>query len=177
MDDPVNHPSHYTQYEHEVIELTEKLDFCLGNAAKYILRAEYKGNEEEDLNKAIWYLDRYVKLHESVEALIFLPDEVYDLAETFDKPLLGVLFRRGIDERVAAKQTIDAINQYLRDVEYLDIEKENQRLKEELEKMKEKSARSEAEIARLQVKLHDMDKNSVYLRRPGRDMFGAWIVY
>lgn len=45
MDDPVNHPSHYTQYEHEVIELTEQPDFCVGNACKYILRSPYKSNE------------------------------------------------------------------------------------------------------------------------------------
>lgn len=56
--DVVNHPKHYTQYKHEVIELTEKLGFCLGNAVKYILRAKFKGHEEEDLKKASWYLKR-----------------------------------------------------------------------------------------------------------------------
>lgn len=54
--DPVNHPAHYTQYPHEVIELTEQLGFCLGNAVKYILRADYKGHKSEDLKKAVWYL-------------------------------------------------------------------------------------------------------------------------
>lgn len=54
--DPVNHPAHYTQYPHEVIELTEQLGFCLGNAVKYILRADYKGHKSEDLKKAAWYL-------------------------------------------------------------------------------------------------------------------------
>ena len=40
MTDLVNHPQHYAEhYDHEVIELTQHLSFCLGNAVKYILRA------------------------------------------------------------------------------------------------------------------------------------------
>ena len=31
VDDNVNHPAHYTQFSHEVIELAATLDFCLGN--------------------------------------------------------------------------------------------------------------------------------------------------
>ena len=34
MSDPVNHPSHYTCYEHEVIELSLQLSFCMGNVVK-----------------------------------------------------------------------------------------------------------------------------------------------
>lgn len=58
MSDAVNHPPHYNQFPIEVIELTELMDFCLGNATKYVLRAEFKNNRDEDLNKAIWYLNR-----------------------------------------------------------------------------------------------------------------------
>ncbi len=58
MRDMVNHPPHYKQYNYEVIELTECFNFCVGNALKYVLRAPYKGKEEEDLKKAIWYLER-----------------------------------------------------------------------------------------------------------------------
>jgi len=57
--DAVNHPSHYTQYPVEVIELTRHMNFCKGNAVKYVARAGYKGGPEkelEDLDKAIWYL-------------------------------------------------------------------------------------------------------------------------
>lgn len=61
MSDPINSPSHYTQYEHEVIELTSQMDFCMGNVAKYILRAEHKGKKVEDLKKALWYLNYYVE--------------------------------------------------------------------------------------------------------------------
>lgn len=56
----VNHPNHYNQYQKEVIELVEKLGFDLGNCAKYILRAPYKGREKEDLEKAKWYLRHMV---------------------------------------------------------------------------------------------------------------------
>ncbi|MCG5031703.1 DUF3310 domain-containing protein [Mesosutterella sp. OilRF-GAM-744-9] len=67
--DPVNHPAHYTKYTREVIELTERCSFCLGNAFKYILRAPFKGRREEDIDKSLWYLDRYFS-----EASDFNPD-------------------------------------------------------------------------------------------------------
>jgi hypothetical protein len=57
--DAVNHPSHYTQYPVEVIELTRHMSFTRGNAVKYIARAGYKGGPEkelEDLEKAEWYI-------------------------------------------------------------------------------------------------------------------------
>lgn len=57
--DAVNHPSHYTQYPVEVIELTRHMSFNRGNAVKYVARAGFKGGPEkelEDIDKAIWYL-------------------------------------------------------------------------------------------------------------------------
>lgn len=71
MSDLVNHPSHYNMggpkgpdgtAKYEVIKVIEdwSLGFKLGNALKYILRAPHKGSEEQDLNKARWYLDRYI---------------------------------------------------------------------------------------------------------------------
>ena len=51
MNDNVNHPKHYLQYPCEVIEITEKLSFLRGNVIKYVLRAEFKGAELEDLKK------------------------------------------------------------------------------------------------------------------------------
>lgn len=58
---PVNHPKHYNQGGIEVIEVLKAfgwaVPFCLGNAVKYILRAEHKNNAIEDLEKARWYLD------------------------------------------------------------------------------------------------------------------------
>lgn len=60
--DMVNHPPHYTNHPSgvECIEITEHMNFCLGNAMKYIWRAGEKGDALEDLKKARWYLDREI---------------------------------------------------------------------------------------------------------------------
>jgi len=60
---PFNHPSHYQGQKYEVIDIIEdfELNFCLGNAIKYILRAGKKGDKKEDLRKAIWYLTREIE--------------------------------------------------------------------------------------------------------------------
>ena len=61
--DPVNHPGHYTSHPSgvECIQITEHLNFCLGNAIKYLWRAGLKGDSTEDLKKAAWYIDREIK--------------------------------------------------------------------------------------------------------------------
>lgn len=59
--DAVDMPSHYTQLPVEAIDITEHFNFCMGNALKYIWRADHKGKPIEDLRKAIWYLQREVK--------------------------------------------------------------------------------------------------------------------
>jgi hypothetical protein len=58
----VQHPTHYNAGEFEVIDVIEdwKLGFNLGNAVKYIARADHKGKELEDLKKAAWYLLRRI---------------------------------------------------------------------------------------------------------------------
>jgi hypothetical protein len=64
--DNVNHPSHYTSHLSgvEVIEITEHMNFCLGNAVKYLMRCDEKGNAIEDLRKAAWYIAREIKKRE-----------------------------------------------------------------------------------------------------------------
>lgn len=64
--DNVNHPSHYTHGQYEVIDIIEdwKLNYHLGNAVKYIARCEHKGNKKQDLLKAIWYLKREIEREE-----------------------------------------------------------------------------------------------------------------
>jgi hypothetical protein len=56
--DPVNHPKHYTAHPSgiECIEITRHMGFNLGNAMKYIWRADLKDNAIEDLEKAVWYI-------------------------------------------------------------------------------------------------------------------------
>lgn len=60
--DLVNHPPHYTAHPSgvECITVTEHMNFCRGNAVKYIWRAGDKGSEIEDLKKARWYIDREI---------------------------------------------------------------------------------------------------------------------
>lgn len=58
--DLVNHPPHYTKHPSgvECIQITEHMGFNLGNAVKYIWRADEKGNALQDLEKAAWYVNR-----------------------------------------------------------------------------------------------------------------------
>jgi len=60
--DPVNHPAHYKVGGIETIDFIEakKLGYHLGNAVKYISRADHKGNRKQDLEKAKWYIDRAI---------------------------------------------------------------------------------------------------------------------
>ena len=59
----VNHPKHYTNHTSgiECIQVTEHMNFCLGNAVKYIWRADLKNDAIEDLEKAIWYISREIQ--------------------------------------------------------------------------------------------------------------------
>ena len=61
--DQVNHPKHYVSHPSgvECIEITEHMNFNLGNAIKYIWRASLKGKEIEDLRKARWYVEREIQ--------------------------------------------------------------------------------------------------------------------
>ena len=65
VNDPVNHPSHYTFGRFEVLDVIEdwKLNFHRGQVIKYIARAGKKNAspEVEDLKKARFYLDREIQ--------------------------------------------------------------------------------------------------------------------
>ena len=62
MDDPVNQPAHYKVGGIETIDFIEakKLNYNMGNAVKYISRADHKLNKKQDLEKAVWYLNREI---------------------------------------------------------------------------------------------------------------------
>lgn len=61
--DAVNHPTHYTSHPSgvECIDVTQHMNFCLGNAVKYIWRADLKWDVIEDLNKAKWYIEKEIE--------------------------------------------------------------------------------------------------------------------
>ena len=130
--DPVNHPAHYTQYAHEVIELTEQLDFCLGNAVKYILRAPYKGNKIQDWEKAVWYLKRWeLNNRENLGNGRTFDASMRELADTYDDKCLTALFRsRTTYDGVMA--AIDFLETEIDFATHEALEKENEALKAQL---------------------------------------------
>lgn len=67
--DMVNHPPHYGSHPSgvECIQITEHMNFCLGNAVKYIWRADLK-NGLEDLEKAVWYINREIERRKATES-------------------------------------------------------------------------------------------------------------
>ena len=67
VENPVTHPAHYTQGGIECIDairaaLTDEefAGFCKGNNIKYTWRANHKGNCFQDLQKAVWYINRLI---------------------------------------------------------------------------------------------------------------------
>lgn len=66
--DNVNHPKHYNAHPSgvECITVVEHMNFCLGNAVKYIWRADEKQNDLEDLRKAQWYIAREIARREKL---------------------------------------------------------------------------------------------------------------
>ncbi len=70
-DDPINYPRHYTSHPSgvEQIEITEHMNFCIGNAMKYLWRSGNKGSagdEIQDLKKAVWYINREIERLEKI---------------------------------------------------------------------------------------------------------------
>jgi hypothetical protein len=65
--DPVNSPAHYRSHPSgiECIQITEHMGFNLGNAIKYVWRADLKNDAIEDLRKAAWYINREIQKRES----------------------------------------------------------------------------------------------------------------
>lgn len=67
MKDRINSPDHYTHggietWEYILAKMGETGAFwyCMGNVIKYVSRAPYKGNLEEDIKKAQWYINKMV---------------------------------------------------------------------------------------------------------------------
>ncbi len=115
-EDPVNHPSHYTDGKYETIDFIEAQnldkDFYSANAVKYISRAGKKGTgkEKEDIQKAIWYLSR--KLTRSH------PDSISIRDYTKDKGLDGTLkgLAVGLIANGQTASAIEALELYLKEI-------------------------------------------------------------
>ena len=69
--DMVNHPPHYNSHPSgvECITITRHMGFNIGNAMKYLWRADEKGKDIEDLEKAVFYIkDEITKRKASTES-------------------------------------------------------------------------------------------------------------
>lgn len=66
--DQIN-PPHYKQHPSgvECIQIAEHLNFCIGNAIKYLWRAGLKGDALTDLRKAKWYVEREIQRVEKMK--------------------------------------------------------------------------------------------------------------
>lgn len=64
----VDHPAHYNQNGSgiECIDVVEHMPFNVGNAMKYLWRADHKGKDIEDLQKAAWYIQREIQRRSKV---------------------------------------------------------------------------------------------------------------
>ena len=60
--DAIN-PEHYKSHPSgvECIQIVEHCNFCIGNAIRYLWRADLKADRLQDLEKARWYVDREIK--------------------------------------------------------------------------------------------------------------------
>lgn len=102
MTDNVNHPAHYTQGPEtrpiECIDITQYMGFCDGNAFKYVWRAGKKGDRAktvEDLDKALWYLDRICVMRgvAEVSGRVLAVFSLVEQPPIPDKPVFGLTDR------------------------------------------------------------------------------------
>lgn len=67
--DAVDHPPHYNASPSgvECIDVVEWMSFNVGNAVKYLWRADHKDAPIEDLRKAAWYIAREIERRTKAE--------------------------------------------------------------------------------------------------------------
>ena len=122
--DPVNHPSHYlaAAITVEPIELTARLDACIGQAVNYIVRAPYKDNTIEDLQKAIFYLRKHQSLLKFRSVPADIGETCYVLGSLFAsqskddnvKAVLSCLFSNQHTTDYIIKRTILVIDRWIK---------------------------------------------------------------
>lgn len=88
-------PPHYRSRAVECIEFTERLNFCMGNAFKYVWRHREK-NGAEDLKKARWYLQR--QLDSCAVMHLLEPEEYAELMDGLEKCELDDLMQHVLEE-------------------------------------------------------------------------------
>lgn len=94
----VNHPSHYNQHPAgiEAIDVIEHMPFNIGNAIKYLWRADHKNDPIEDLQKALWYVQRELSRREPPK--LEAPEKKNWRLENESLVLAKLLATRAMDE-------------------------------------------------------------------------------
>lgn len=98
--DMVNHPEHYETNGIECIDAMVASqgketvsNYCVCNAFKYIWRHQHKGKSIEDIQKAIWYLNKYVELNENQDSKYdFTEDELNKVLNDFTVRIEDIRF-------------------------------------------------------------------------------------
>lgn len=100
--DIVNNPAHYTKHAIECIDIMESFSYPnLANAFKYIWRAGFKNNAEEDINKAKYYIRRHYEWLNDGDDLSCNP-----VVRDLQLKLLGVVKDTMEEERYGALEEI-----------------------------------------------------------------------
>jgi hemerythrin-like domain-containing protein len=107
----VNHPSHYNATSIEVIDVIEDwdLNFHLGNALKYVAKAGLKdrSKEVEDLEKAIFYLERYLdNYHGPIDRIIYYN---YDLNDVLKEWIYLTYYKQQVVSYIYKRQPKEAL--------------------------------------------------------------------
>ncbi|NRA89558.1 MAG: DUF3310 domain-containing protein [Simkaniaceae bacterium] len=124
--DSIQHPSHYVG--ERVIEPSKvikawQLNYHLGNVLKYISRAGRKGDEAEDLHKAIWYLEDFIRFAKEpmVQHAIYV-DEHFQLKDyqialdwNFDPALTRALHHIDLFRKNPSIFQVEAIKKAIND--------------------------------------------------------------
>ena len=115
----VERPHHYNSTKnskvYEAINIIEeyKLNFCLGSAIKYILRAGKKPNESfnDDIKKAIWYLNREINRRGKMK--IKIKWDISETGLTYDEAMsmLGLEMIFEVDEDQEIEEFINELEE------------------------------------------------------------------
>lgn len=120
----VDHPVHYNEHPSgvECIDIVEHMNFCLGNAVKYIWRASLKGKQLEDLKKAQFYINREIErlenevlkeIAEDATKEMRARDEVDSIIEKLDD-------REKVIRDIGEALSKDSIREELKDLKPID---------------------------------------------------------
>lgn len=120
-------PEHYRQCcaVIEPRDILKKLPFQLGNACKYLLRAKYKGNEKQDLLKALDYLTWAEEAQEDLDS--YNAQAFMYIVPYFNNEYMSLLFCKDITY-VNYLDTIGRVEYRINEIALFEDGKDNEKL-------------------------------------------------